>query len=247
MTSTRPTGTPPSARRSRSPLPRVALVGADGAGKSTITQLLETAPLPAPVKRIYMGVNLEASSLMLPTTRLLVAAKRARGGRPDLVGTPPPDEDRAARGIGSWRRSARADARLVVWMLEEWLRQAVAWRYARAGYLVVFDRHFLADYYHSDVEAHGARRGAVRALHGWMLQHLYPRPDLVLCLDAPASVLHARKPESSVQWLEDRRQQYLRLSGAVPVFVVIDADRPLEAVFTDVVDTIRHHWKVDVA
>lgn len=247
MTSTRPTGTPPSARRSRSPLPRVALVGADGAGKSTITQLLETAHLPAPVKRIYMGVNLEASSLMLPTTRLLVAAKRARGGRPDLVGSPPQDADGGAGGVGGWRRSTRATARLAVWILEEWLRQAVAWRYARAGYLVVFDRHFLADHYHSDVEDSGVRRPAARALHGWMLQHLYPRPDLVLCLDAPASVLHARKPESTLEWLEDRRQQYLRLSDAVPVFVVIDADRPLEAVFTDVVDTIRHHWKVDAA
>jgi thymidylate kinase len=224
----------------------VALVGADGAGKSTITQLLETAPLPAPVKRIYMGVNLEASSLMLPTTRLLVAAKRARGGRPDLVGSPVGEEESAA-GPGGWRRSARTTARMTVWILEEWLRQGVAWRYARAGYLVVFDRHFLADYYHSDIEPRRSRRPAVRALHGWMLQHAYPRPDLVVCLDAPASVLHARKPESSPQWLEQRRQQYLRLSDAVPAFVVIDADRPLEAVFTDVVDTIRHHWEVPAA
>ena len=136
---------------------------------------------------------------------------------------------------------------MVVWILEEWLRQAVAWRYARAGYLVVFDRHFLADYYHADVEPSGTRRPAVRALHGWMLQHLYPRPDLVVCLDAPASVLHARRPETSPQWLELRRQQYLGLSDAVPAFVVIDADRPIEAVFTDVVDTIRHHWEVVVA
>ncbi len=244
MTSTRPAGTTPARARSRSPLPRVALVGVDGAGKSTITQLLESAPLLAPVKRIYMGVNLEASSLMLPTTRLLVAAKRARGGRPDLVGSPTPVEDGSAGGL---RRSARTTTRMVVWILEEWLRQAVAWRYARAGYLVVFDRHFLADYYHSDIEPRGTRRPAVRALHGWMLQHLYPRPDLVVCLDAPASVLHARRPESSPQWLEHRRQQYLGLSDAVPAFVVIDANRPIEAVFADVVDTIRHHWEVVVA
>ena len=230
----------------RSPRIRVALVGADGAGKSTISQMLETAPLPAPVKRIYMGVNLDASSLMLPTTRLLVAAKRARGGPPDLVGTPP---DRSARigGPRTWRRSARSTARMLVWILEEWLRQAVAWRYSRAGYLVVFDRHFLADYYHSDIEPRSARRGAVSALHGWMLQHAYPKPDLVICLDAPGSVLFARKPESSQEWVEQRRRQYLRLADAVPAFVVVDADRPLDEVFTDVVDAICDLWKATAA
>lgn len=136
---------------------------------------------------------------------------------------------------------------MAVWILEEWLRQAVAWRYSRAGYLVVFDRHFMADYYHSDVEVRATRRPPVQALHGWMLRHAYPKPDLVVCLDAPATVLHARKPESSPQAMEHRRQQYLRLEGTVPAFVVVDADRPLEVVFSDVVDTIRAHWKVTAA
>ena len=220
--------------------PRVALVGADGAGKSTITTLLETTPLPAPVKRIYMGVNLESSSLMLPTTRLLVTAKRMRGGRPDLVGGP---AAAAAQGTGrgGWRASARGGARLAVWVLEEWLRQVVAWGYSRAGYLVVFDRHFLADHYFSDIEPRPERRGRLRALHGWMLQNAYPKPDLVLCLDAPGSVLFARKPEADPQSLEERRQEYLRLAGTVPAFEVIDADRPFDQVFTEVVDTIRRY------
>jgi thymidylate kinase len=74
-----------------------------------------------------------------------------------------------------------------------------------------------------------------------MLQHAYPKPDLVLCLDAPGSVLFRRKPESSPQSLEERRQEYLRLAGAVPAFEVIDADRPLDQVFTEVVDTIRRY------
>ena len=74
----------------------VAIIGPDGAGKSTITELLEHEPMPAPVKRIYMGVNLEASSLMLPTTRLALAVKSARGRRSDMVGPgqrprPPPE------------------------------------------------------------------------------------------------------------------------------------------------------------
>ena len=150
-------------------------------------------------------------------------------------------------GPRTWRRSARGTARMLVWVLEEWLRQAVAWRYSRAGYLVVFDRHFLADYYHSDIEARSARRGAVSALHGWMLLHAYPRPDLVICLDAPGSVLFARKPESSEEWVEQRRRQYLRLADALPAFVVIDADRPIDEVLTDVVDAIREHWRATAA
>lgn len=251
MTGTTHTHTSRLRGGSRAPRLRVALVGADGAGKSTITQLLETATLPAPVKRIYMGVNLEASSLMLPTTRLLVAAKRARGGRPDLVGSPLQDgqdgPDGARSGGAAWRRSARSTARMGVWILEEWLRQGVAWWYSRAGYLVVFDRHFLADYHHSDIEPRGTRRGPVRTFHGWMLLHAYPKPDLVVCLDVPANVLFARKPESSPQSLEQRRQQYLRLAGIVPAFVVVDADRPVDAVLSDVLDTIRRHWKDAVA
>jgi hypothetical protein len=207
--------------------------------------MLESAVLPAPVKRIYMGVNLDASSLMLPTTWLLLAAKRARGRRPDLVagslsahngkpGKPGKPGRRGARG------AAKDAARLAVWVLEEWLRQLVAAGYSGRGYIVVFDRHFFLDYYHCDV---AAGRSGIARFHGWMLQRAYPKPDLVLCLDAPGEVLFSRKPESSVDWLERRRRQYLSLAGAVAAFQVLDADRPLDAVFTDVVESIRTHWK----
>lgn len=220
-----------------SPRLRVALVGADGAGKSTVSQMLERERelLPFPVKRIYMGVNLEASTLMLPTTRLLLAVKRARGGAPDLVA------DRGGpAGVGG---RVKEFVRLSVWMLEEWLRQLVAGCYTRRGYVVVYDRHFFADYYRSDVAA-GADGGSGRmSLHGWMLAHLYPKPDLVICLDAPAAVLHARKAEASVSWLEGRRREYLTLADAVPAFEVVDATRPLKEVYSDVLDSIRSHWK----
>lgn len=129
-------------------------------------------------------------------------------------------------------------------MLEEWLRQLVAFGYGARGYIVVFDRHFFADYYHTDVATIGAGHGLAGRLHGWMLEHAYPKPDLVICLDAPSEVLYLRKPESSVQWLEQRRQQYLALAGVVPAFVVVDADRPLDVVLGEVVERIHTHWKV---
>lgn len=220
----------------------VALVGADGAGKSTVSGLLEKHEgLPGPVKKIYMGVNLEASSLMLPTTRALLLAKRARGGRPDLVAGPQTRET-AAAADPSWRRTAKDAARMSVWALEEWLRQLVAASYKARGYIVVFDRHFFADYYDTDVSGGADRRGPAR-VHGWMLRRLYPKPDLVLCLDAPSEVLFARKPEASQAWLEQRRRQYLGLGDVLPGFAVLDATRPVEAVLADVTATISEHWK----
>jgi thymidylate kinase len=224
----------------------VALVGPDGAGKSTISARLRQATLPAPVTTIYMGVNLEASTLMLPTTRLLLAAKRARGGRPDLVASSLRDVDSDTGPVApapSARGAAvKGAARLTVWMAEEWLRQLVAVAHGLRGRIVVFDRHFLLDYYHADVEP-GRRRGAARRLHGWMLKRLYPKPDLVIMLDAPAEVLHARKPEATVAWLERRRQQYLELAPLVPEFVVVDVDRPLDAAVSEVVAAIESTWK----
>ena len=189
-----------------------------------------------------MGVNLDASTLMLPTTRLLLAAKRARGGRPDLVASSLRDVQEAPEAPTRRGAGLKSVARLAVWMTEEWLRQLVALGHGVRGRIVVFDRHFFLDYYHADVEG-GARRGRAERLHGWMLARVYPKPDLVILLDAPAEVLHARKPEATVAWLERRRQQYLELAPLVPQFVVVDVDRPLEAAVSEVVAAIESTWK----
>jgi thymidylate kinase len=214
----------------------VALVGPDGAGKSTISELLEREPMPAPVKRIYMGVNLQSSGLMLPTTRLALAVKSARGRRADMTA---PSAVAAPAGAGPVRRAVGGTARgvrLAMWLAEEWFRQLVATYHRRRGAIVVFDRHFYADYYHADVAAD--RRPLSSRVHGFLLQHAYPKPDLVICLDAPGHVLFERKHEASVEWLEHRRRQYLQLAGAVPHFAVVDVDRPLDVVTRDVATVI---------
>jgi thymidylate kinase len=223
-------GRTPARRR---PMISVAIVGPDGAGKTTITQRLEQQPLPAPVKRIYMGVNLEASSLMLPTTRLALAIKRARGRRSDMVAPsgalPATTGGRGRRVIGGITRVPR----LAMWLAEEWFRQLVAEYHRRRGSIVVFDRHFYADYYDAGDVAGGASSATSR-LHRYLLEHAYPKPDLVICLDAPGRVLFDRKHEASVEWLERRRGQYLRLGTVVTDFAVVDVDRPLDDVVADV-------------
>jgi thymidylate kinase len=220
----------------------VAIIGPDGAGKSTITELLEQEHLPAPVKRIYMGVNLEASSLMLPTTRLALAVKSRRGRRADMTAP----SQQPAPGTGSpVRRSVKAGARaarLLLWVAEEWFRQIVAEYHLRRGSIVLFDRHFYADYYHFDVAGEG-RRSLASRVHGYLLDHAYPKPDLVICLDAPGSVLYQRKREASAEWLEQRRRQYLQLADVVPAFVVVDADRPLDVVTREVATVITEFFE----
>jgi thymidylate kinase len=215
----------------------VAIIGPDGAGKSTISQSLEREPMPAPVKRIYMGVNLESSGLMLPTTRLALAVKKARGRRSDMVAptTQAPSTPRSP--VERVVKAGARGVRLLLWLAEEWFRQAVASYHRSRGSIVVFDRHFYADYYHFDVAVDG-RRSATSRIHGYLLKHVYPKPDLVICLDAPGQVLFDRKGEASAEWLEQRRTQYLSLRDVVPHFVVVDADRPLEAVTREVATVI---------
>lgn len=221
----------------------VALIGPDGAGKSSIIPRVADG-LGVPVRRIYMGVNLDASHLMLPTTRIAMELKRRRGGRPDMVGaTGNSTGERPAGAATSGRRGPvrelRSALRLANWIAEEWFRQGVAWMHERRGRVVLFDRHFFCDYYANDVIGRRPGRPWTSRLHGAMLERLYPRPDLVILLDAPAEVLFARKGEGTVESLERKRQEFLELRPVVDRFVVIDATRPLDDVLADVVSSIR--------
>jgi len=222
----------------------VALVGPDGAGKSTVSRQLENEALPARVKTIYMGVNLEQGGPMLPTTRLALALKRARTGRPDMtLRTAVGGSGQASSGgLGKRaRRGAVRGVRMALWVGEEWFRQAVAAAYRRRGRIVIYDRHFFADYYHYDVAGNASRPMSAR-VHGFLLRHLYPRPDLVVFLDAPGEVLFQRKGEASPDWLEARRRQYLELREVVPHFVSVDAARPLEQVTHEVAQVISSFY-----
>ncbi len=213
----------------------VALVGADGAGKTTIARQV-TAVVPR-ARYLYMGVNLEASHVMLPSTRLVLEIKRAMGGRPDLSAprTDPTAPGARPRGLLG---TMRAEVRYANQIAEEWFRQLVAWYYLRRGSIVIFDRHFLWDYDASFSDPGADRALRMRRLHDRLLRRLYPRPDLIICLDAPAEVLHARKGEGSMEDRERRRREYLEFGARSDNFVVIDVDRPPEVVIRDVADTI---------
>lgn len=218
----------------------VALIGSDGAGKTTIGRRL-ARQMPNVIKYIYMGINLEASNLVLPTTRLLLEVKRAIGKRPDMSGPPDPTRVKPPpKGI--LRRTAaglKSILRLLNRLGEEWFRQLIAWYYVRRGYVVLFDRHFFSDYYAHDIAGDDPDRPLTSRIHGFVLDRLYPKPDLIILLDAPADLLFARKGEGTPALLESRRQEYLQLQDRIEHFAVVDASQTEDAVAEDVIALIE--------
>lgn len=227
--------------RDRKPL-TVALVGADGAGKTTMAHRLQ-ANEQIPIKYLYMGVSRQSSNRMLPTTWLLwqlkrLAGKRERGGPPD----PARRRSKNGKPLARVLRQAKGAVRLLNLLAEELYRQALTVYYQWQGYTVLFDRHFYLDYYAHDIAPPVDTRTLWQRLHGFFLQHVLPRPGLVVLLDAPADVLFARKPEGSVELLQKRREEYWRLLESAREkglrFVVVDATLDVDEVQSDILSAI---------
>jgi thymidylate kinase len=212
----------------------VALIGPDGCGKSTISKrLLQDASFRS--KRIYMGVDREESNYALPTTHLIRWAKQKLKRRKDQGGPRDISNDSNQPGRSAPKKLFKQLTTAFVFFnntAEEWYRQLLTWYFIRSGQVVIFDRHFYADFYHYHVNGRDGRWTS--RLHGFMLEHCYPKPELVIYLDAPAEMLFARKREGTIELLESRRRDYLELQDKVPHFAIVDATQSQDEVFTEV-------------
>ncbi|HEY7560697.1 MAG TPA: hypothetical protein VH650_00840 [Gaiellaceae bacterium] len=126
-----------------------------------------------------------------------------------------------------------------------WLRGAY---HQRRGRLVLYDRYAYDALLPTRFRY--SRRGRARR---WLLAHACPAPELVVFLDAPGEVLHARKGEKTVDLLESQRRAYRTLLARVPRVAVVDASRDADTVRPEVTAIIwgeyRRRWngREDVA
>jgi thymidylate kinase len=212
----------------------IALVGGDGAGKTTIARELEASGDPVACRYLYMGQSVTSSDRALPTSRLARAAKERAAAAPAATdaAAPATPTPKPKTGKKKPRSKLRAAGSLANRIAEAAWRRLLIWRITRRGTVVVTDRHFSfeAAAYAGDRGTGGPAfdRFEYRVM-GWL-----GRPDLVIMLDAPPEVLFARKGETSVRRLTKRRDNMLAEGERLTNFVRIDADRPYEAVLADV-------------
>lgn len=209
----------------------VALIGGDGAGKSTIAQRLRKS-FPLPIKYLYMGINIESSNVALPTSRLIERLKnknyKSHAVNPRSASLHHRNQHPLSNNM-LW-----AAARLLNRLAEEWYRQLLSWYYRRRGYIVLYDRHFLFDFAINEPEEEYKKRPLDDRLHRWFLQRFYPEPDLVIFFYAPPEVLFARKGEATLEYLDNLQKTFLKQGEKTTNFIKIDATQPLDKVYKDV-------------
>lgn len=207
----------------------VALIGPDGAGKTTVTRMLQQQSV-LPFKYVYMGINMDASNVAMPTARLAHVLKRHFGSSGAQTShTERSGSKKTGHGGSRALKPLWSVARLINRVADEWYRQLRAWTFQLRGFIVLYDRHFRFDF-SRDVP----NQSLDQRLHRFLVTRLYPRPGLVIFLDAPAEVLYARKGEKDLTDLEARRQAFLREGKRMRNFVVVNATQPLDAVYAQV-------------
>jgi thymidylate kinase len=206
----------------------VAIIGGDGAGKTTVTKhLLNT--LPFPVKCIYMGRNFNSSNVALPTSRLIQFLRAYSGKKAKKIKSSKIQSLNATiqQPKEWWEEDRRgkifATLRLLNRLAEEWFRQIISWSYQLRGYIVIYDRHFIFEHASkpSGTQNHNPR--LTERFHRWLLDHCYPKPDIVIYLDAPPEELFSRKGETTIEYLQMCRERFLSHREKIANFRQVDA------------------------
>ncbi len=202
----------------------VAILGPDGAGKSTICSLLVNADrVSLPFK------DVEHTLLYLRVLPPLAKTKSALLRQPI-----------AEHGV-SWDPHGRpghtsfvSAFKFLYYTLDQWLGEIIRARPRLAkNVLLMRDRHLLEIV----IDPKRYRYAGPMWLARWITR-MMPKPDMVILLDADPQILQARKQEVSFAETVRQRNAYKEIIERMPNGYVIDAGQPLEQVLADVRATI---------
>ena len=221
----------------------VALIGADGAGKTSVANLL-ISNFPNKMKYLYMGGNIESSNIKLPTSHLIIyirgLLKKKSNKDSGILSSlnnnlKAPDE----WWVGDNRGKIFAFLRMINRITEDLYRLLYSWIYQIRGYTVIFDRHThfekLRDY---NISKNGEPRFSER-IYFWIIQHIYPKPSYIIFLDAPPEVLYKRKGETTIEFIEYTRRVYLEAGEKMDNFSKVNVDQPLEKICDEICSIIH--------
>jgi thymidylate kinase len=208
----------------------IALLGVDGAGKSTVMARIASDLSPAfPATKLYHR-------------RPLASIRRWR--ERFYVGKGDESKHIIDTHAQPHRNRAASLAKLAFWWADYMFLGYIADIFPRLvdSTLVLFDRY----YYDLLVYPKRYRYGGPLWL-AYFVGQLIPRPHLVILLDAPPEVIQARKQEVSPEETARQREAYLQLVEEMPNGRVVDASKPLSNVIVEVEGIILDYMAASTA
>jgi thymidylate kinase len=213
----------------------VAVLGTDGAGKSTVTARVERdlAPVFSSTKRYHRPVAsarrwIKRHQTRSPSTkpaRASVPIAEADGrpaGGPHPLGAPPRKLPASLLKLGFWW----ADYTVLGYLL------AIYPRLVNSTF-VVLDRYFDDLLVYPESYRYG---GPLWLAH--LVGRFIPRPHLVILLDAPPEVIQARKDELTFEETAHQQAAYVKVVERLSNGHIVDAAKPLDEVVREVEEII---------
>ncbi len=201
----------------------VVLFGPDGSGKSAVAEKLQESLKPAFRQRQYYHGRFG----MIPRLRDCKDAVVRAIGRPVQIHT----DEMAQYYNGTKHSLGRVLIHVLYYSLDYLLGHWVIGRSQAMGDLIIFDRYF----YDWFIQSYFQRTPR------WILpvlKFIYPRPDLVVYLSNSSEVIHKRKPELSIEQIEQQSRRCQEIVCDLPYGITILTESSLQEVTQKVSEKI---------